>query len=88
MIAQLRADLNAENVPVIMGELVRSRAANADFDAALPSISAAVPLCTWVSSEGLKARKDNIHFDAASQRTFGQRYAAAFLEMQKTAHAK
>ena len=83
MIAQLRTDLDAENVPVIMGELVPTRAANAGFDAALPAISAAVPLCTWVSSEGLSARKDNIHFDSASQRTLGKRYAAAFLEIQK-----
>ncbi len=87
MIAQLREDLGAETVPVVMGELVPTRAANAGFNAALPSISAAVPLCTWVSAEGLSPRKDNIHFDAASLRTFGKRYAAAFLELQKTAKA-
>ena len=88
MIAQLRAKLDAQNVPVVMGELVQTRPENAAFNAALPAISAAVPLCTWVSSAGLDDRGDKLHFSPASFRTLGQRYAAAFVELQKTAEAK
>ncbi len=88
MIARLRADLNASDVPVVMGELLRSRPNNAAFNEALPAISVAVPLCTYVSSQDLVHRGDKVHFDSASLRTFGKRYAAAFLELQQTAQAR
>ena len=83
MIAQLRAKLHAETVPVVMGELVQSRPENAAFNAALPTISAAVPHCTWVSSQGLEDRGDKLHFSPAAFRELGRRYAAAFLDLQK-----
>lgn len=81
-IAQLRADLGAEAVPLVIGELVRTRPASAPFNAALPAISAGVPRCALVSSEGLVDKGDHLHFDAASLRTLGARYAAAFLKLQ------
>ncbi len=83
MIAQLRARLHAQTVPVVMGELVQSRPENAAFNAALPAISAAVPNCDWVSSQGLEDRGDKLHFSPASYRELGRRYAAKFLEMEK-----
>ncbi len=88
MIAQLRLQLNAEQVPVVMGELVRTRPASATFNAALPAISAKVPHCTWVSSEDLIDGGDRLHFDSASLRTFGKRYAAAFLKLQEAEKEK
>lgn len=81
MIRQLRQDLQAENVPVIMGELGRFRKASKEFNEALPEISKQVPNCAWVSAENLTDRGDKLHFDAKSQRVFGQRYAAAFLKL-------
>jgi hypothetical protein len=35
----------------------------------------------FVASDGLKDKGDFVHFDAASQREFGRRYAHAFLQL-------
>jgi len=88
MIRQLRHDLDAENVPVVMGELGRFRPAHAEFNAALPEISRQVPRCTYVTTENLVDRGDRLHFDAPSQRVLGQRYAAGFVGLQAQATAK
>jgi len=85
MIGQLRKDLDAENVPVIMGELGRFRPAHTEFNAALPEISRQVPRCTYVTTENLVDRGDRLHFDTPSQRMLGQRYAAAFLKLKAQA---
>ena len=82
MIGQLRKDLQAENVPVVMGELGRFRAASREFNAALPDISKHVPLCAYVTAEDLKDKGDQTHFNTPSLRIFGQRYAAAFLKLK------
>ncbi len=88
MITQLRQDLHAENVPVVMGELGRFRTASREFNAALPEISKQVPLCAFVSAESLTDKGDKLHFDAKSQRIFGQRYAAAFLKLTPLAESE
>lgn len=81
MIAQLRKDLSAEHVPVIVGELGRFRPANAEFNTALPKVVEHVPLCAYVISEGLTDKGDHLHFDSVSLRILGQRYATAFLKI-------
>jgi hypothetical protein len=88
MVAQLRKDLGAENVPVIMGELGRFRPAHAEFNAALPGISRQVPRCSYVTTEDLADRGDRLHFDTPSQRMLGQRYAAAFLKLKAQSPAR
>ena len=81
MIAQLRTDLNAPDVPVIIGELVYSRPQSAEFNKTIPTIAAAVPRCGWVSVEGLTDKGDKLHFSSEGARTLGERYAAKFLEL-------
>lgn len=81
MIRQLRQDLAAENVPVIIGELGRFRPAHTALNDALPEISSQVPRCAYVTTENLADQGDRLHFDAPSQRVLGQRYAAAFLKL-------
>lgn len=81
MVAQLRKDLNAQDVPLVLGELGRFRAASAAFNANLPAVVQGVPHAALVTSEDLKDRGDQLHFDAPSQRTLGARYAAAFLKL-------
>ena len=83
MIAQLRKDLDAPDVPVVIGELVYSRPQSAEFNQTIPTIAAAVPNCGWVSAEGLTDRGDKLHFSAESARALGQRYAAKLLELEK-----
>jgi hypothetical protein len=78
MIAQLRGDLKAEHVPLIVGELGRFTAAAASVNPQLARLPRAVPRCRLVSSAGLTDRGDRLHFDSASARELGRRYAQAF----------
>ena len=76
MIEQLRQDLNAEHVPVLVGELGRfeGKTGYLAFNDMLPQITNVVPRCALVPSEGLGANSDNIHFNAKALRAFGKRY--------------
>ena len=87
-IAQLRADLDAADVPVVVGELgeylmkpgdrhVYARAVNEQ----LALIPLKVPHSGFVSSAGLMPKEDGVHFDSPSAREFGRRYALAFLAL-------
>jgi hypothetical protein len=82
MIAQLRADLGAENVPVIVGETGRFRPDGAAINAVLATQPAHVPKCAFVSAEGLGDMGDHLHFDTPAQHEFGRRYAKAWMELQ------
>jgi hypothetical protein len=84
MIKQLRNDLNATQIPLIVGELGRYKKEYNEFNAALPKIVASVPLCTMVTSEDLKDKGDHTHFDSASLRTYGERYAKEYLKVRST----
>ncbi|MEI6073903.1 MAG: sialate O-acetylesterase [Verrucomicrobiae bacterium] len=83
MIQQLRSDLHAENVPVIVGELGHylTQPNAAKLRTVLSELPKSLPICGFVSSEGLTPKVDNLHFDAPSLRTFGARYAAVWIEM-------
>jgi hypothetical protein len=86
MIAQLRADLGEPNVPVVVGELgeflSETRYPFASLvDEQLALLPLAVKHTAFVSSAGLSANPDGVHFDARSQREFGRRYALAFLSL-------
>jgi len=52
------------------------------------AIAASVPNVAYVSSDGLRDRGDALHFDSASQRTFGERYAAAYLTLVKAGSSR
>lgn len=82
MIAQMRKDLSAENVPVVLGELIRTRPGHLRFNAALPEIIRKVPRSALVTSESLTDKGDQVHFNSESLRMFGSRYAAAFLKLR------
>lgn len=81
MIEGLRGDLQAENVPVLVGELVHTRESNRAINAVIAELPARVPSSVFVSSEGLKDIGDQTHFDAMATREFGRRYAAAYLHL-------
>jgi hypothetical protein len=81
MIAQLRTDLQAEKVPVVLGELIHEHKTNDSINVELAAASKKIPLCVLVSSEGLG--KKQLHFDAADLRTFGSRYAVEYLKVAK-----
>jgi hypothetical protein len=83
MIARLRADLDAPDVPVIVGETGRFRDDCRAINEALSTIPKTVPGCAFASAEGLADRGDKVHFDAGSLRIFGRRYADAWLVMTR-----
>ncbi|MDX9868557.1 MAG: sialate O-acetylesterase [Kiritimatiellia bacterium] len=83
MIGSLRQDVGAPDVPVIVGELGRFRGTYAAFNAMLPQVTRAVPRSARVSSEGLGANPDNVHFSRDALIEFGKRYFAAYQKMRK-----
>ncbi len=83
LVARLRADLNAADVPIVVGELFAGRETNAPMNAVLASLPKSVARCASVSSQGLVDKGDQTHFDAPSLREFGRRYAEAFFVLEK-----
>lgn len=81
MIGQLRKDLDAAKVPLVMGELIHEFKTNASINVELAKAAKKIPLCVLVSSEGLG--KKALHFDSADLRTFGKRYADGYLKWAK-----
>jgi hypothetical protein len=88
LIARLRAELSAPDVPFVAGQLgkfadnpwneFRKRVDQVHRD--LPG---KVSRTAFVSAEGLKHKGDKVHFDADSYRELGRRYAEAYLELAR-----
>jgi hypothetical protein len=86
LIARFRADLAVPNVPFIIGQLGQFPGrpwtdATRRIDAAHRTIAATMPNVAYVSSDGLRDKGDALHFDAASARELGRRYAEAFARL-------
>ena len=81
MIGQLRKDLDAEKVPVVIGEIIHGHKNNDAINAELAKAPKKIPLSCLVSSEGLGNKA--LHFGSADLRTFGKRYAAEYLKLTK-----
>ena len=86
LIARLRREFDAPNLPFVAGELGTFNSENlADtekFNAGLQALTNTLKGCACVSSRGLKDRGDHLHFNAESARILGQRYAEAMLALQ------
>jgi hypothetical protein len=88
----LRQDLEAPEVPVVVGQLGKFFGKKPDsapsFAALLNEQLALIPLKVphtgFVSSAGLTDKGDQVHFDTASIRELGRRYAYAFLALDPT----
>ena len=85
VIAGFRHDLNAPEVPVVVGQLgpylAAKRPATLDFNRRIVAFAATQPNVGVATSEGLTDIGDAVHFDARSQRELGKRYAAAYLKL-------
>ena len=86
--ARFRTTLDAPDVPFIVGQL--GMFADAPWsderrmvDAAHHAVARKLPRAAFVSAEGLTHGGDRIHFDAASLRVLGQRYAEAYLAIDR-----
>lgn len=87
MITQLRKDLNAENVPVILGQIhadikeMYTGGRQTRLNQVFAQIAQSVPLCAVASAQGLQLKPDGLHFNAESCREFGSRYFQKYLEI-------
>jgi hypothetical protein len=88
LITRLRKELNAATVPFIAGQMGKFSDApwkpeQVTVDKAQQDLPNRVPHTAYVSAEGLTHKGDKIHFNAASFRELGKRYAEAFLKLKK-----
>lgn len=91
MIRNLRADLGAPELPFVAGQLgtfLNTRQTNnvpaaKIVDAAIAKLPEHVPHTGFVSSSGLTHNGDQLHFDSASQREMGRRFAREMLKLQQ-----
>ena len=90
MITALRAELGAEELPLLLGELseeisnpkwlMEDRAVR--FNQMLRELADELPACRAVSSKGLALKPDGLHFNSVSLREFGKRYFDALCDIQ------
>lgn len=83
LIDRFRVTLKAPEVPFIAGQMGQfpKKPWSADakrVDAVHRGLPLAVPHTAFVSSDGLTDNGDSVHFNAASYRELGRRYAAAY----------
>ncbi len=90
-IAGFRKDLEAPGVPFVAGELGHFLLPTTDagkpkfwkvVNEQINDLPNKVPHTAAVSAEGLKHKGDDVHFDSASLREFGRRYAKALAEVK------
>jgi hypothetical protein len=78
MMTSLRAELGAEDLPLIIGEIAeicedrenRPKIINEQYH----KIATQLPRTAVASAKGLTLKADNVHFDSVSLREFGHRY--------------
>ena len=92
MMGEMRRQLNAEHLPLIIGELSLDVDGNrwkhveyADrMNGIFHELAKEVPNCAVASAEGLSIKKsDGLHFDSVGSREFGHRYFQKYLEIVK-----
>lgn len=81
MIAQLRKELGAEKVPVLIGEVIPGHGNQDAVNVALAETAKKTSDAVLVSSADLG--KKRLHYDSADYRALGKRYAEAFLRTGK-----
>ncbi len=93
LVARFRTMTKAPETPFILGQM--GRFTEAPWTAEITMVDAVhrrlptlVDHCAFVSAEGLHHKGDKIHFDSASYRELGRRYAAAYLRLDSLAGAK
>jgi len=84
-IAQLRADLDVQDVPVVVGEIGRFCPNEGPVNAAIRQLPGMVPHCALVTTEDLAGRPEKpevLHFETPAFRELGRRYAAAWQSLR------
>lgn len=79
LFTDLRTDLHAPEVPIIVGELGYFIPDVTQFNADMHSWAKHIPNTSVVTAEDLTDKGDKLHFDTDSARELGRRYAKAWL---------
>jgi hypothetical protein len=90
MVQAIRVDLASPNLPFVagqIGEFLYDRGPDhAQYtrvvNEAIAKLPEQIPAAGCAPSKGLKDKGDVLHFDAASQRELGRRYAAEMMRLQ------
>lgn len=88
LIARFRQEAKAPQIPFIAGQMGKFEGVPwtpeaVIVDQAHQQLPGKVPHTAFVSAEGLNHKGDRIHFDSASFRELGKRYAEAYMKMTK-----
>ena len=88
MISSLRRDLDAENLPLIIGELSENigeawklEDRPEKMNRLFYEIAKEIPHCSVASAKGLTLKPDGIHFDSKSLNIFGRRYLEEYAKI-------
>jgi hypothetical protein len=81
LIARFRSELGEPNLPFVAGQMgafyVDAHPGSEVVNAAIADLPNQVKNTAFVSAEGTAHKGDDVHFDSASARTMGERYAEA-----------
>lgn len=80
LIESLRTDLGLPNLPFVAGQLSEDKPTRHDFNEMILNLPELVPY-TGVATTEETNTIDSTHFDSASQRLLGKRYAAEMLKL-------
>jgi hypothetical protein len=83
LILDLREKTKNQRLPFVAGEIGQFREKHRLINEELKKLPAAVPFTAIASSDGLKDKGDNLHFDAPSAEIFGKRFAVEMKKLQK-----
>ncbi|GAA4397475.1 sialate O-acetylesterase [Nibrella viscosa] len=87
LIARLRIDLNAPDVPIVVGTLgdfiVNRNPSAGLINETLRQLPRQVANTYCVEASGLTHKGDTTHFDTPSARTLGRRYAEVFIQKKR-----
>lgn len=86
LVKRFRKELDAPDAPFIAGQMGRFPGVpwnefKVEVDAAHRSLPQHVPQTAFIPADDLNHKGDKVHFDAASYRLLGKRYASAYLKM-------
>lgn len=83
LIGDFRRELGNDRLPFVAGELGYYQPAYQPINALLKQLPEQVAHTAVVTAENLRHKGDHTHFDTASARELGHRYAAAMAALQK-----
>lgn len=83
LVSRIRTLVGDPNLPFVVGELGRFKQNLIDFNKVIVKVPLEITHTAVASSDGLLDKGDNLHFNTASAKILGERYAEKMLFLQK-----